>query len=234
MLALSGVDAAYGMSQVLSGIALTVAGGEAVALLGRNGVGKTTLLRTIVGLHPVTRGSIAFGDDEVAKLPAYRRARLGIGYVPQGRGIFPQLTVAENLSVGASALDGRKPTVTPDPAPLYDLFPALTRLRDRKGGVLSGGEQQQLALARALLGKPSLLLLDEPAEGIQPNVVAEIGRILTTVRRELGVAILIVEQHLDFAWSITDRYYVMQRGTVVASGVTATESPEAIAPLLGV
>lgn len=234
MLALNGVDAAYGMSQVLSGIALTVAGGEAVALLGRNGVGKTTLLRTIVGLHPATRGSIAFGDHEVAKLPAYRRARLGIGYVPQGRGIFPQLTVAENLSVGASALGGRKPAVTPDPAPLYDLFPALTRLRDRKGGVLSGGEQQQLALARALLGKPSLLLLDEPAEGIQPNVVAEIGRILTTVRRELGVAILIVEQHLDFAWSIADRYYVMQRGTVVASGVTATESPEGIAPLLGV
>jgi urea transport system ATP-binding protein len=234
MLALENIGAAYGMSQVLTGIALTVGAGEAVALLGRNGVGKTTLLRTIVGLHPANTGSIAFDENDVVKLPAFRRARLGIGYVPQGRGIFPQLTVAENLSVGASALDGRKPAVLPDTAPLYDLFPALTKLRDRKGGVLSGGEQQQLALARALLGKPRLLLLDEPAEGIQPNVVAEIGRILGTVRRELGVAILIVEQHLDFAWSITERYYVMQRGTVVRSGTTSTESPEDIAPLLGV
>jgi urea transport system ATP-binding protein len=234
LLALHDVGAAYGMSQVLNGIALTVGAGEAVALLGRNGVGKTTLLRTIVGLHTANSGSMAFGDDDVIALPAFKRARLGIGYVPQGRGIFPQLTVAENLAVGASALDGRKPAVTPDPAPLYDLFPALTKLRERKGGVLSGGEQQQLALARALLGKPRLLLLDEPAEGIQPNVVQEIGRILGTVRRELGVAILIVEQHLDFAWSITDRYYVMQRGTVVRTGTTSNESPEAIAPLLSV
>jgi urea transport system ATP-binding protein len=234
LLALKGVGAAYGMSQVLNGIELTVGAGEAVALLGRNGVGKTTLLRTIVGLHAANTGTIGFDHDDVVKLPAYKRARLGIGYVPQGRGIFPQLTVAENLSVGASALDGRKPAVAADTAPLYDLFPALVKLRERKGGVLSGGEQQQLALARALLGKPRLLLLDEPAEGIQPNVVAEIGRILGNVRRELGVAILIVEQHLDFAWSITDRYYVMQRGTVVKTGTTATESPEGIAPLLSV
>jgi urea transport system ATP-binding protein len=221
LLALKAIGAAYGMSQVLNGIELTVGTAEAVALLGRNGVGKTTLLRTIVGLHDANTGSITFGEHDVGKLPAYRRARLGIGYVPQGRGIFPQLTVAENLSVGASALGGRKPAVAPDTAPLYDLFPALAKLRERKGGVLSGGEQQQLALARALLGRPKLLLLDEPAEGIQPNVVAEIGRILGNVRRELGVAILVVEKHLDFAWSIADRYYVMQRGTVVKSGTTA-------------
>jgi urea transport system ATP-binding protein len=234
VLALKDVGAAYGMSQVLNGIELSVGSGEAVALLGRNGVGKTTLLRTIVGLHAANAGSLSFDNEDVTKLAAYRRARLGIGYVPQGRGIFPQLTVEENLSVGASALDGRKPAVAPDPAPLYELFPALTALRNRKGGVLSGGEQQQLALARALLGKPRLLLLDEPAEGIQPNVVDEIGRILGKVRRELGVAILIVEQHLDFAWSIADRYYVMQRGTVVKTGTTAAESPEGIAPLLSV
>jgi urea transport system ATP-binding protein len=234
LLALENVGAAYGMSQVLSGVALSVGAGEAVALLGRNGVGKTTLLRTIVGLHAANAGSIAFDDAEVVKMPAFKRARLGIGYVPQGRGIFPQLTVAENLSVGASALEGRTPAVTPDPAPLYELFPALAKLRERKGGVLSGGEQQQLALARALLGKPRLLLLDEPAEGIQPNVVAEIGRILGKVRRELGVAILIVEQHLDFAWSIADRYYVMQRGSIVKSGSTGSESPEEIVPLLSV
>jgi len=234
LLAIDGVGAAYGMSPVLSGIVLGVAAGEAVALLGRNGVGKTTLLRTIVGLHPATGGSIAFDDRPIVRLPAHRRARLGIGYVPQGRGIFPQLTVEENLSVGASALAGRTPAVAADVAPLYELFPTLARLRARKGGVLSGGEQQQLALARALLGKPKLLLLDEPTEGIQPSIVQEIEAVLGRVQRELGVALLLVEQHLDFAWSIADRYYVMQRGTVVRTGTTATESPEEIAPLLSV
>ena len=234
MLVLEGVGAAYGMSQVLSDIALTVAAGEAVALLGRNGVGKTTLLRTIVGLHPANNGHIAFGNDEIARLPAYRRARLGIGYVPQGRGVFPQLTVEENLSVGASALGGRKPGISADVAPLYDLFPTLARLRNRKGGVLSGGEQQQLALARALIGKPRLLLLDEPTEGIQPSIVQEIERVLGAIRNELGVALLLVEQHLDFAWSIASRYYVMQRGTVVRTGMTATEHPDDVAPLLSV
>ena len=234
MLALEGVGAAYGASPVLSGIGLDVAAGEAVALLGRNGVGKTTLLRTIVGLHPATGGRIAFDEKPIVRLAAHRRARLGIGYVPQGRGIFPQLTVEENLAVGASALAGRTPAGVADPAPLYELFPTLARLRARKGGVLSGGEQQQLALARALLGKPRLLLLDEPAEGIQPSIVQEIEGILGRVRRELGVALLLVEQHLDFAWSIADRYYVMQRGTIVRSGTTSGESPEAIAPLLSV
>jgi urea transport system ATP-binding protein len=234
LLAVEGVGAAYGMSQVLSDIALTVGPGEAVALLGRNGVGKTTLLRTIVGLHPASSGRIGFGDDQIARLPAFRRARLGIGYVPQGRGIFPQLTVEENLSVGASALDGRKAGPAADVAPLYDLFPTLARLRGRKGGVLSGGEQQQLALARALIGKPRLLLLDEPTEGIQPSIVQEIERVLGAIRNELGVALLLVEQHLDFAWSIAGRYYVMQRGTVVRTGTTANEQPDDVAPLLSV
>jgi urea transport system ATP-binding protein len=234
MLALEGIGASYGMSEVLSGIAMNVGAGEAVALLGRNGVGKTTLLRTIVGLHPASTGRMTFDDAPIVKLPAYQRARLGIGYVPQGRGIFPQLTVEENLAIGASALAGRTPAVTPDVAPLYALFPTLQRLRGRKGGVLSGGEQQQLALARALLGKPRLLLLDEPTEGIQPSIVQEIEAVLGTIRRELGVAVLLVEQHLDFAWSIVGRYYVMQRGTVVRAGTTAGESPDEIAPLLSV
>jgi len=234
MLALEDVDAAYGESQVLAGVGLRVERGEAVALLGRNGVGKSTLLRTIVGLHRASTGSISFEETAVQALPAHRRARLGIGYVPQGRGIFPHLTVAENLAVGASALAGRKPAATADTAPLYDLFPTLARLRDRPGGVLSGGEQQQLALARAMIGLPRLLLLDEPTEGIQPSIVQEIEAVLGTIRRELGVALLLVEQHLDFAWSIAERYYVMQRGTVVKTGITATESPEDIAPLLSV
>jgi|HubBroStandDraft_1064217.scaffolds.fasta_scaffold20030_2 urea transport system ATP-binding protein len=234
MLALDGVGAAYGLSQVLTGIALSVGAGEAVALLGRNGVGKTTLLRTIVGLHPANAGSLQFDDLDLGRLPAYRRARAGIGYVPQGRGIFPHLTVEENLRLGETALAGRHEQRAVTLAEIYALFPTLARLRSRAGGVLSGGEQQQLALGRALLGEPQLLLLDEPTEGIQPSIVAEIEDALGTIRRERGIALLLVEQHLDFAWSVADRYYVMQRGTVVRAGSTATDSPDDVVPLLSV
>jgi urea transport system ATP-binding protein len=234
MLALDGVGAAYGLSQVLTGIALTVGAGEAVALLGRNGVGKTTLLRTIVGLHPANAGSLRFADADLGRLPAYRRARAGIGYVPQGRGIFPHLTVEENLRLGETALAGRHEQRAVTLAEIYALFPTLARLRSRAGGVLSGGEQQQLALGRALLGEPQLLLLDEPTEGIQPSIVAEIEDALGTIRRERGIALLLVEQHLDFAWSVAERYYVMQRGTVVRAGTTATDSPDDVVPLLSV
>jgi urea transport system ATP-binding protein len=234
MLALNDVSAAYGLSQVLSDIGLRVESGEAVALLGRNGVGKTTLLRTIVGLHPTGGGRIAFDEKRIDDLPAYRRARLGIGYVPQGRGIFPHLTVAENLAMGTSALGGRASASSRGFAKVYELFPTLARLRARKGGVLSGGEQQQLALGRALVSEPRLLLLDEPCEGIQPSIVQEIETVLQTVRRELGIALLLVEQHLDFAWSIAERYYVMQRGSVVAAGATATDASTEILSLLSV
>ena len=234
MLALENVDAAYGLSQVLSAIGLRVEAGEAVALLGRNGVGKTTLLRTIIGLHLPSGGRIAFDGCEIGKFAAHRRARLGIGYVPQGRGIFPHLTVEENLALGASALGGRSSGAGRAFGKVFELFPTLARLRARKGGVLSGGEQQQLALGRALVAEPRLLLLDEPCEGIQPSIVQEIEAVLNTVRREMGVALLLVEQHLDFAWSIADRYYVMQRGTVVASGATATGAPAEILSLLSV
>jgi len=234
MLALDGVGAAYGLSQVLTGIGLTVEAGEAVALLGRNGVGKTTLLRTIVGLHPANAGSLHFDDLDLGRLPAYRRARAGIGYVPQGRGIFPHLTVEENLRLGETALAGGHEQRGVTLAEIYVLFPTLARLRSRAGGVLSGGEQQQLALGRALLGEPQLLLLDEPTEGIQPSIVAEIEDALGTIRRERGIALLLVEQHLDFAWSVADRYYVMQRGTVVRAGSTATDSPDDVVPLLSV
>ncbi len=239
MLTLEDVDAAYGLSPVLSAIGMRVETGEAVALLGRNGVGKTTLLRTIIGLHPVTRGRIAFDDRQINGFAAHRRARLGIGYVPQGRGIFPQLTVEENLALGSSAVGRRRPATTRSPgsspfAKVYELFPTLARLRSRKGGVLSGGEQQQLALGRALVAEPRLLLLDEPCEGIQPSIVQEIEAVLGTIRRELGIALIVVEQHLDFAWSIADRYYVMQRGKVVAAGETATNAPSEILSLLSV
>jgi urea transport system ATP-binding protein len=234
MLALNDVSAAYGLSQVLSAIGLRVDAGESVALLGRNGVGKTTLLRTIIGLHAVAGGRISFDGGTITSLPAYRRARLGIGYVPQGRGIFPHLTVEENLALGSSALGGRVRSAPRSFAKIYELFPTLGRLRARKGGVLSGGEQQQLALGRALVAEPRLLLLDEPCEGIQPSIVHEIEAVLLTVRRELGIALLVVEQHLDFAWSIAERYYVMQRGTVVAAGATATDAPVEILSLLSV
>jgi urea transport system ATP-binding protein len=234
MLALNDVSAAYGLSQVLSEIGLRVESGEAVALLGRNGVGKTTLLRTIIGLHAAGGGRIAFDDRRIDDLPAYRRARLGIGYVPQGRGIFPHLTVEENLAMGSSALGGRSATKPRSFDTVYELFPTLARLRARKGGVLSGGEQQQLALGRALVAEPRLLLLDEPCEGIQPSIVQEIEAVLLRVRRELGIALLLVEQHLDFAWSIAERYYVMQRGTVVAAGATATDASNEILSLLSV
>jgi urea transport system ATP-binding protein len=233
MLALNDVSAAYGLSPVLSAIAMHIEAGEADALLGRNGVGKTTLLRTIIGQHATSGGSIAFDDKPIQAWPAYRRAQLGIGYVPQGRGIFPHLTVDENLAMGSSALGGRAPA-SKSFAKIYELFPTLGRLRTRKGGVLSGGEQQQLALGRALIAEPRLLLLDEPCEGIQPSIVQEIEAVLLRVRREMGVALLVVEQHLDFAWSIAERYYVMQRGTVVAAGATATDAPDEILALLSV
>jgi urea transport system ATP-binding protein len=230
LLALDGVGAAYGLSPVLNQIAMEIAPGEAVALLGRNGVGKTTLLRTITGLHRANAGRISFADTEVAAFPAFRRARLGIGYVPQGRAIFPLLTVEENLALGSSSLGSRGTRSAVAPlAAVYDLFPTLARLR-----ALSGGEQQQLALGRALVGKPRLLLLDEPTEGIQPSIVAEIGRALGVIRTEMNVALLLVEQHLDFAWSIAERYYVMQRGSMVKTGTTKIDEPADVVPLLSV
>jgi urea transport system ATP-binding protein len=235
LLTLEGVGATYGVSPVLNGVRIEIGAGEAVALLGRNGVGKTTLLRTIAGLHPVSSGNIVFGGEQVGRLPAYARARRGIALVPQGRGIFPHLTVDQNLLLGLSSLAGRPTEPKKEvPAYIYDMFPVLARLRARKGGVLSGGEQQQLAIGRALVSAPKLLLLDEPTEGIQPSIVHEIGDALNRIRKELHIAIILVEQYLRFAWSIADRYYVMQRGRMVASGSTRDQAPEAIAHLLSI
>lgn len=235
MLKIDKVNAAYGASQVLWDVSLTVAKGEAVALLGRNGVGKTTLLKTIMGVHPVKTGFIAYDNTVISEYRAHRRAQYGLAYVPQGRGIFPQLTVEENLLMGLASLNGRGsdiPKVVPEY--VYDLFPVLKDMLTRKGGDLSGGQQQQLAIGRALTTRPSFLLLDEPTEGIQPSIVMQIEEALRHVRQEFGIAVLLVEQYLDFAWSFADSYFVMQRGRIVDSGQTAHEDKQVISRFLSV
>jgi len=236
MLKLNRISSAYGHSPVLWDIDLDVPRGGALALIGRNGVGKTTLLKSIIGVQALTFGSILFDGKDVTNLPAFERARAGIGYVPQGRHIFPHLTVAENLETGLSALTGRGAGAIRSGVPdhIYELFPKLKEIAGRKGGVLSGGEQQQLAIGRALAGQPRLLLLDEPTEGIQPNVVQQIEAALRRVRRELGVTVMIVEQYLDFAWSFADHYCVMQRGRIVRQGSTAGESAAEVAHLVNI
>jgi urea transport system ATP-binding protein len=235
MLTLERLGAAYGLSRVLGEISLSVGPGELVTLLGRNGAGKTTLLRTIAGLHPAAAGRIMFAGADITGLAAYQRARRGIGYVPQGRGIFPHLTVRENLRMGLAARTGREQAPSRGlPDEIFDLFPVLARLANRKGGLLSGGEQQQLAIARALATKPTLLLLDEPTEGLQPSVVQDIRAALKRIRRELNVAMLLVEQYLDFAWSVADRFYVIQRGSMAAEGNTRDHHAETVAHLLSV
>jgi len=235
LLNLRAIDVAYGKSQVLWQVALDIRKGAAGAIIGRNGVGKTTLLKTIVGQMRLMDGQIFLEGVDVSKFQAHERARAGIGFVPQGRHVFPHLTVEENLNVGLSALSkakGDQPKKVPDY--IFDLFPKLRDISQRKAGVLSGGEQQQLAIGRALAGRPYLLLLDEPTEGIQPNIVQQIEAALSTIRKELGVAILIVEQNLDFAWSFADQYFVMQRGRIVRSGDTADASTAEIAHLIHV
>jgi urea transport system ATP-binding protein len=198
-------------------------------------VGKTTLLRTIMGLHKLSAGDIFLNGDEVSDMGAHQRARKGVGFVPQGRHVFPHLTVEENLQVGLSALTGRGDQGRKSvPDYIFDLFPKLTQIAKRHAGFLSGGEQQQLAIGRALAGRPQLLLLDEPTEGVQPNVVQQIQEVLSRIRTELGVAIIIVEQNLDFAWGFADRYVVMQRGRVVSQGATADDSADAVGHLIHV
>ncbi|MDE1173973.1 MAG: urea ABC transporter ATP-binding subunit UrtE [Parvibaculaceae bacterium] len=235
LLTLENVATAYGQSRVLWDVNMTIAQGSAVALIGRNGVGKTTLLRTIVGAQRLTGGKLVFKGEDVSAHKSYERARAGIGFVPQGRHVFPHMTVAENLLVGLSAQAGRSEAASPDvPDYIFDLFPKLVQIKDRKAGVLSGGEQQQLAIGRALAGRPSLLLLDEPTEGIQPSVVQQIEAALRRIRTELGVTILIVEQYLDFAWSFADSYCVMQRGEIIRQGSTQTETAAEVAHLVNI
>jgi len=228
MLAVRGVSAAYGESQILWDVSLDVPAGSVVCLMGRNGVGKTTLLKTIVGLMRATAGKIAFdGSDLSGRRPEERAAR-GIGYVPQGREIFPNLTVAENLRVGLIGTGApRRSASREGMEQVFELFPKLRDLLGRKGGVLSGGEQQQLAIARVLLRKPKLLLLDEPTEGIQPSVILQIEDAIQRIK-ERGIAVLLVEQYLEFAWRLADSYAIMRKGTIVSRGATADLRHEAV------
>jgi urea transport system ATP-binding protein len=225
MLEIAGLDVAYGESQVLWDVSLAVPAGRVVCLMGRNGVGKTTLLKAIMGLLPARRGRIVFEGAELAGRRPEERAARGIGYVPQGREIFPGLTVAENLRVGLLGRAGARGRDGLDEA--FALFPKLATLRGRKGGVLSGGEQQQLAIARVLLARPRLLLMDEPTEGIQPSVILQIEDAIGRIR-ERGIAVLLVEQYLEFAWRLADSYAVMRKGAIVASGVTADLRHDAV------
>jgi len=229
MLSINGLDVAYGQSQVLWGVDLEVRAGELVCLMGRNGVGKTTLLKTAIGLLPARGGRVMFDGSDITTWSSDRRARAGIGYVPQGREIFPHLSVEENLRM---ALLGCGRAASLD-EPLA-LFPALKPLLARKGGVLSGGEQQMLAIGRALLTKPKLLMLDEPTEGIQPSIILEIEEALQRIKAELKLAVLLVEQYLDFAERLADKYVIMAKGAVVASGATRDLRPEMVKQHLAV
>jgi branched-chain amino acid transport system ATP-binding protein len=213
VLEVAGLCAAYGRTPVLRGIDMTIAKGEIVSLIGRNGVGKTTTMRCLIGLLPATSGRIVFLGRPITELPADERARLGIGYIPQGRQVFPRMTVEENIAVSLLASPGKDRRLV---ELVYQYFPILKQRRRQSAGTLSGGEQQQLAIGRALVGNPRLMLLDEPSEGIQPSIVDMICEVLKSVRDQLGTTILFVEQNLDTILAISERCYVVDKGAVVA------------------
>lgn len=231
MLTVKQVDAFYGASQALKKVHLEAEIGQVSCLMGRNGVGKTTLLRTIVGHLKPTQGKLLWQNEEISGLGPAERARKGIGFVPQGREIFPTLTVLENLRTGFSVLP-RELRHIPDE--IFELFPVLKEMLGRRGGDLSGGQQQQLAIARALVMRPSLLVLDEPTEGIQPSVIKDIQRVITLLRDRGDMAIVLVEQYFDFAHALADRMYVMDRGEIVLSGKRSELDVEEVRRLLTV
>jgi urea transport system ATP-binding protein len=230
MLKVDALNQYYGGSHILRNVALEVPEGKLTVLLGRNGVGKTTLLRCVMGVVHAKSGSIAWQGKALEKLPPYARVAEGLAYVPQGRDIFPRLTVEENLLVGAASR--KAPSKIPDH--IYALFPVLKEMRARRGGDLSGGQQQQLAIGRALMSEPQLLILDEPTEGIQPSIIQDIGRTLRRLVDDMGMTILLVEQYYDFAKAIADRYWVMSRGEIVAGGAGADMDAQGVRELIAV
>jgi urea transport system ATP-binding protein len=232
MLTINQLNVYYGESHILRDVDMTVAPGKMVCLIGRNGVGKTTLLKTLMGLLKPRRGEILLEDIPITHRTPDQRARMGIGYVPQGREIIPRLTVQENLMLGLEALPSRDKRAG-IPEDIFELFPVLKTMLNRLGGDLSGGQQQQLAIARALMGNPRLLVLDEPTEGIQPSIILEIEAAVKRISRERGMSVLLVEQHLHFVRQ-ADWYYAMQKGGIVASGETQELSNDVIQQFLAV
>ena len=216
MLDVQKVDQFYGSSHTLRGVSLSVKEGECLALLGRNGVGKTTLLKCLMGVQPIASGKIMFDGQDISRLTPHARAALGMGYVPQGREIFARLTVEENILMGMATKSGRAAkTIMGE---IFELFPVLRTMLSRRGGDLSGGQQQQLAIARALVAEPRLIIFDEPTEGIQPSIIKDIGRVIKLLRERGDIAILLCEQYFVFALELADRFVVMSRGEVVARG----------------
>jgi len=231
MISISSLNQYYGSSHTLKDVSLTIEPGTCTVLMGRNGVGKTTLLQCLTGLLPIRSGTLLLADQDITRVPVEKRATLGIGYVPQGRQIFPLLSVEENLLIGLRArTDGLK-TI---PDLVYELFPVLAQMLKRRGGDLSGGQQQQLAIGRALVTQPDILLLDEPTEGIQPNIVHDIGTIIQTLNKEVGLTVLLVEQKLPFARRVGENFLLMDRGQIVSSGAMPTLSEELVRQYLNV
>ncbi|NVP54628.1 urea ABC transporter ATP-binding subunit UrtE [Mycoplana rhizolycopersici] len=225
MLTVEKANLHYGAAQALRGISLSAEMGKITCVLGRNGVGKSSLLRAVTGQHPLSSGSVSFNGVALNGLAPYSRAKQGIGYVPQGREIFPLLTVKENLESGYAPLKRAERSIPDD---IFSLFPVLQTMLGRRGGDLSGGQQQQLAIGRALVTRPKILVLDEPTEGIQPSIIKDIGRAIKYLRDSTGMAILLVEQYLDFCRELADHVYIMDRGEIVHEGPAETlDTPEA-------
>jgi urea transport system ATP-binding protein len=230
MLKISNLNQYYGGSHILRDVSFEIPNGACTTVLGRNGVGKTTLLKCLVGLVPVRSGSMTFNGVDIAALAPYERARLGVGYVPQGREIFPRLTVEENLLMGLAT----KPGGAKIPSRIFEMFPVLKEMLGRRGGDLSGGQQQQLAIGRALASDPKLLILDEPTEGIQPSIIKDIGNVIASLAKGGEMAILLVEQYYDFAQDLADHYIVMSRGEVVKAGRGADMERDNVRSMLAI
>lgn len=231
LLEISNIMAGYGPTPVLFDVSLTVSRGDIVCLLGRNGVGKTTLLRSIIGLNQLSNGRITFDGRDITRTPTFKRARQGIAYIPQGREIIPYLSVLDNLKMGFVASGKKAHRI---PSEIFDFFPMLAQHLDRQGGLLSGGQQQQLAIARGLLCNPKIMLLDEPTEGIQPSIVQEIEDTLRRINQEKGITIVVVEQKIEFARKLAQNFFIMKKGSIIEQGETAQLTDELLHRYLAV